>query len=282
MVVERGGVQEAAYALHIGQPAISKRLKVLEQVYGLALFEKVGQKLRLTAAGQKLYVLAVQTLDRHSSLQEEFANLTRGQDMLRLCVTFGIAEHFLSNLLLIFSQRHPAYKIQSRLAYSREIQTNLATGIADLGLLESAPEHPDILVQKWLDDELWLICGQRHSFAQEQITQQELPLYRYVLREKQSAVTQTLQETLKRLQIPSLPVVMEVGSTEAIINILNQGEYFSFLPKYIVQEHVKIGRLRHIPISGLVILRTLWIARHRDQVQHPVADAFIKIMRELK
>ena len=57
------------------------------------------------------------------------------------------------------------------------------------------------------------------------------------------------------------------------------GTHVSFLPRFAVEDEVQTGKLHHIEVSGFHIMRTLWIARHRDNVDHPVADAFSSIVR---
>ena len=77
-VVEKGSVSAAAHALNVGQPAVTKRLSTLEESYGLKLVERSGGKMRLTEGGEKVYLLAVQTLDRQLSLRQELEGLKQG------------------------------------------------------------------------------------------------------------------------------------------------------------------------------------------------------------
>jgi len=279
-VVEKGGVTEAARHLHIGQPAVTKRLRALDGVYGIPLMERVAGRLRLTPAGEKVYVLAVQSLDRLRALNDELAHLAAGQTSMRLEVTSTIGEHLLPDLLLRFSEHHPNFKVDSRMTYSRQIQTDLATGLADLALLEIAPDHPDILVQKWMDDELWLVCGAQHPMAGTELLPVEaLPELSYVLREQRSSVRETLNEALRGIGIEKLDVALEVGSTDTISEILARGRHVSFVPRFAVQERVARNALWHIKVTGFRIQRTLWIARHRSKLDHPVVEAFIAIVR---
>lgn len=279
-VVEKGGVTEAARALHIGQPAVTKRLRALDNHYGVALMERVGGRLRLTQAGEKVYVLAVQTLDRQRALEEELAQLAAGKTSMRLEVTSSIGEQLLPDRLLHFNEQYPQFKVETRVAYSRQIQTDLATGLADLGLLEIAPDHPDILVQKWMDDELWLVCGAGHPLADtEMLPVEALPDLSYVLREKRSSTRITLEEALRAIDISQLDVPLEVGSTDTILEILARGRHVSFMPRFAVRERVERGLLRHIKVAGFRIPRTLWIARHRSKLDHPVVEAFIQAVR---
>lgn len=279
-VVERGGVVEAAKLLCIGQPAVSKRLRSLENSYGVKLLEKTSGRLQLTAAGEKIYALAVQILDRHRILREELSVVGRGEKQLRLEVTFSIGEHFLPDLLMRFAAAYPDYTINSRLAYSRQIQTNLATGLTGLALMESAPDHPDILVQKWCEDELLLVCGTQHPISDSEFLPVErLSELQYVLREPRASIRENLEAALKSVGIESLPIAMEVGSSDAIIDILKHGRYASFLPRFAVNEELQTQRLHRIKVNGFRIMRTLWIARHRRNLNHPVAEAFIQVLR---
>lgn len=69
-VVRRGTVTRAAVALDRSQPAVSHRLKQLEQAFGTALFEKVGRELQLTEAGERLFDEAVDILSRIQGLHQ--------------------------------------------------------------------------------------------------------------------------------------------------------------------------------------------------------------------
>jgi DNA-binding transcriptional LysR family regulator len=281
-VVERGGVSAAAEALNIGQPAVTKRLRALETCYGLPLTERVSGRLRLTAAGEKVYLLAVQTLDRQQVLAEDLLNTAYGQTSMRLEVTSDIGEHLLPDLLLRFSEHCPEYKVDSRMAYGRNIQSHLASGIADLALLESAPDHPDLLVQKWIDDELWLVCSPIHALVgTDLLPVEKLQTLNYVLRERHSSSRIALDEALEGIGVQNLAAAMDVGSTDTIVEMLARGRHVSFLPRFAVEQRVEHGELFHIKVSGFRIMRTLWIARNRANLDHPVAEAFIAMMRDV-
>ncbi|MCC2111671.1 MAG: LysR family transcriptional regulator [Hyphomicrobiales bacterium] len=279
-VVEYGSVSAAANALNIGQPAVTKRLRALELSYGVPLTERAGGRLRLTKAGEKVYLLAVQTLDRQSSLKREIDELVRGRSSLRLDVTMAVGEHLLPRVLIEFAERYPQFRLDTRLDYGRQIATNLANGLTDIALLERAPDHPDLLVQKWMDDELLLVCGPKHPLAHEEmIPVAMLPDLSYVLREPQASARLDLDEALQRLGYTELHVALEVGGTDALVNVLMPGGHVSFLQRFAVAEEIRAGRLHHIKVSGFHIMRTLWIARHRTSIDHPVAEALISVVR---
>jgi DNA-binding transcriptional LysR family regulator len=280
-VVERGGVAEAGRLLHIGQPAVTKRLRALDACYGVTLMQRQGRRLQLTPAGERVYNFARLVLDHQTSLLDDLTTLRSGENRLRLAVTFAIGEHLLPDLLLRFADAYPEYRIESRMGYTRRIQTRLATGLSDLALLEQAPDHPDILVQKWLEDELVLVCGKEHPLRDSDlIPVTQLRQLRYVLREPTSSMRITLDKALGDIGIDQLPIAMEVGSTDTIVEMLQRGKHVSFLPRFAVEDALDMGTLYHIKIEGLRIQRTLWIARTRSNLDNQVAEAFIQLLRE--
>lgn len=282
-VVELGGVAEAGRVLHVGQPAITKRLRTLDACYGLQLMQRGGRRLVLTSAGVRVYEYARLVLDHQHSLLDDLASLHAGDNSLRLEVTGAIGEHLLPELLLSFAESNPDYRIHSRVGYTRRIQTRLATGLSDMALLEQAPDHPDILVQKWLDDEVVLVCGSSHSLCgSEMIPVSDLARLNYVLREPRSSMRVTLDRALKDIGVEKIPVAMEVGSTDTIVEMLQRGRHVSFLPRFSVEEALSTGDLYHIKVQGLRINRTLWIARTRASLNNDVSEAFIRLLRTIK
>lgn len=280
-VVELGGVDEASQAMNIGQPAVTKRLRTLDNCYGVPLMQREGRRLELTSAGEKVYKFARLMIDHQISLMDSLDELRGGQTTLKLEVTFAIGEHVLPTVLLEFAESWPQYRIVSRMGYTRRIQTRLATGLVDMALLEQAPKHPDILIQKWIDDELLLVCGRSHPMrGNRSLAIFELKNLNYVLREKNSSMRSVLDKALHKLSVDKLPIAMEVGSTHAIVEILGRGRHVSFLPKFAVQEALDNGTLYHIKVNDLKIERTLWIARSQANKHNPVADAFVEVLLE--
>ena len=281
-VVELGGVNRAADALYIGQPAVTKRLRSLDACYGVPLMQQQGRKLELTIAGEKVYTYARLVLQHQESLLDDLASLRTGHNRLRLEVTFAIGEHILPDILMHFADSQPDLRIDSRLGYSRRIHTRLATGLADIALLEQSPRHPNIKVEAWMQDELLLICGPGHPlWDREMIELSELETLHYVLREAQSSIRNTLDKTMNEEGIKLNNINMEVGSTDTIIEILQRGKQVSFLPQFAVNSFLERNSLHHIKVRHLNINRTLWIAYNHANLSSQTVDSFIGMLKEI-
>lgn len=89
-VVDKMSITEAAKALYVSQPAVSKRISQLEEELGLELFERKNAKLSLTAAGKKAVKIFREFESKIEELIEENADRQKKECQGR--VRLGIAD----------------------------------------------------------------------------------------------------------------------------------------------------------------------------------------------
>jgi LysR family transcriptional regulator for metE and metH len=86
-LVDCGTLSRVAARVHLTQSAISHQIKQLEDHYGTPLFERKTQPLRLTPAGQRLYVLAQSAVALVNEAERDIARVIQGQaGKLRIAV----------------------------------------------------------------------------------------------------------------------------------------------------------------------------------------------------
>ena len=74
-VVETNSMNKAAKQLYIAQPTVSQAIKELEEYYGVALFERLNQKLFITESGKKLLPLARHVVEAFDTLDVIMKNV---------------------------------------------------------------------------------------------------------------------------------------------------------------------------------------------------------------
>ncbi|MGW7574567.1 LysR family transcriptional regulator [Streptomyces sp. NPDC054765] len=77
-VVQSGTVTGAAERLHVAQPAVSRQLRHLETELGLALFDRIGPRLRLTSAGRQFVAVAEDLVSRADRIDSVAQHMARG------------------------------------------------------------------------------------------------------------------------------------------------------------------------------------------------------------
>lgn len=159
----------AARRVHIVQSALSVSVGKLEKEFGVELFDRSRQQIRLTPAGELLLVHARQVL-RAARTAKDAMNDDRGK--VTGTVEFGSLVSFgrfdLPKVLGEFHRRYPLVRLKLRQAPfgSNAYLPAIADGSLDLALI-SAPDHfpPNIDMRLLSQDEMVFVCRPDHRVA---------------------------------------------------------------------------------------------------------------------
>ena len=111
-VARTGSVSAAASELHVTRPAISKQIALLEQDLGSALFERTGNRIRTTEAGQELCLGLKQAFDLISSTTESIARRSGQGQRVRLLVCRDFASGWLAGQVGSFLVSNPGISVE--------------------------------------------------------------------------------------------------------------------------------------------------------------------------
>jgi DNA-binding transcriptional LysR family regulator len=133
---QTGSFKEAAERVGRTQSAVSLQMNRLEELTGIALFERCGRGIALTAAGEILVGYGGRILSLNDeAMQAVSGNGVRGTVRLGLLQDF--AETFLPGVLAIFSRAHPSVEIDVQVERSVDLIEGIRTRRLDLALLFS-------------------------------------------------------------------------------------------------------------------------------------------------
>ena len=112
-VARTQNLRAAADELHLTHSAVSQQLKQLEEQTGVLLFDRVGRRLQINAAGralQQAVEAALQTLD--DGLRQAIASDSAQGQMLRLTLTPSLAQRWLLPRMARWRAAHPELPIE--------------------------------------------------------------------------------------------------------------------------------------------------------------------------
>src|SRR5437762_14379905 len=165
-IVRRGGFTRASAALHLSQPAISRRVHLLERELGAPLFERIRSGVILTDGGRAFLPHAEALL---ASMRDgiDAVGALRGaaQGAVTLAVVGTLASTTLTDRLRRFREAHPAIDLRLRTALSSEVSALVRRGAATLGLRHDIEPHPDLVSAKIHDEPMLPVCSPRHRLA---------------------------------------------------------------------------------------------------------------------
>lgn len=165
-ICREGGFTQAARRLHRTQPAISRRIRLLEEELGAPLFERTARGPTLSQAGQTLRPHAERALAALRDAEAAVRALTAaGAGPLPLVCVGTLADARLSAVLKAFAAEHPDADVDLRTATSAEASDLVRRGEAVLGLRYERDPSRDLDCEPIGREPLAVICAPGHPLA---------------------------------------------------------------------------------------------------------------------
>src|SRR5436305_2783291 len=153
-----GGFHRAAETLRLSQPAVSARIKAIEESLGSTLFARSRNALTLSDAGRILRPFAEQLLKTASQARQAVHELKPASGgPLQIAAALSISVYFLPDVLKHFQRAHPKVAISIHPGHSKEVMEMVLRGEAEIGLARSL-HHPEVETISLRDDPLLLVA----------------------------------------------------------------------------------------------------------------------------
>ena len=165
-VYRSGGVSSAAKALHRSQPAISRRIALLERELGVPLFERIAGRTVLSDAGRVMVPYAERAVAATQDAEDAVRSLTRANaGPVALAVVGTLAGGGLAAIMKRFAREHPGVALTLRTARSAEVSDLIRRGEATIGLRYDFERSADLDHERLFAERLQVVCAPDHPRA---------------------------------------------------------------------------------------------------------------------
>jgi DNA-binding transcriptional LysR family regulator len=275
-----GGFRRAADALRVTQPAISARIRALEDSLGTPLFVRSKTGLALSAAGRAFRPHAEQLLHAVASARQAVHDLRPSSgSAIQIAAALSICTYVLPDVLKRFQASHPKVMITVRSGHSKEVLEMVLAGQAEIGLARSL-HHPAVETLSLRDDPLVLIARPESPIARRghaplaDVASEPLIFF------DRGSSDWTLTHGLFRRAGLVPNVVLEVETIETAKRMVERGMGLAFLPYLAVVHEVRRRRLVAIEVADAETLsRSLDVVHPRQRPLSPEALALLKTLR---
>lgn len=273
-VVELKNYQEVAKLIGVSQPAVSQRMKALEDHFQTKLISRTPQGISLTPQGEMFYKESKEILGKWERLEDYYlqaqptGNLTIGASTIP-------SEYLLPKLLKDFRSHYPSVHFSMRVAGSRNIQDLLLERKVDLIVTGEPDRHEKVQSIPFFEDHLTLIMPR--STPEDNLVVEDLFQYGWIVREQDSDTKLTFEQALssKGFQVQNLHVVGQVGSSEAVIAAVEAGLGISVVSSLAAERAERYGRIKTAAIIDLDISRNFFVSCHKENQHLSTIDTFI-------
>jgi DNA-binding transcriptional LysR family regulator len=285
-IVRRGGFTRAAASLHLSQPAVSRRLDLLERELGRPLFDRTRGGARLTEAGQAFLPHAEALLASMRDGMEAVRGLDRtDRGAVTIALVGTLAGTALTARLKRFRRAHPDVKLSIRTALSREVSALVRRGDATLGLRYFADPDPDLVSVPLYGEMMVTVCAPTHRLARaRKVTTKMLvgePWVAFPVRQGSSgeSYAETLRGRLAALGLSGSEIVV-IDSLTAQKRLVEAGFGLGLLPSSGVEEELRAGTLRALPVPAMRLKVPVVLVHRRRGHLSGAARALMALLAE--
>jgi LysR family transcriptional regulator for metE and metH len=280
-IADSGSVTRAATGLHLSQSALSHRLRSVESRLGTPLFLRLGKRMVLTPAGERVLASARRVLDDLGRAEDELRVLASdGGGVLRLCTQCYTGYHWLPPLLRAFLAKHPRVEVQIAVdATSRPVDALLA-GEIDLAVLTASVDDPRLLVRPLFEDEMLAVVTPSHPLAARgHIEPADLAAEHLIVYKTERRDSYVFSRILDPAGIEPARV-SKVPLTEAILEMVKAGLGVAVMARWAIAPALESGAVRALRISRRGEIRRWSAATLRDRPEPRWQADFVELLRE--
>jgi len=281
-VAELGSLTAAAQAHFVTQPAVSIRLRKLQEELGVALIEVEGRRVRLTRAGEIVLNYARRFARLEGELEREIADLAglaRGR--VAIGAMDAASSYVLPHVFSRFRERYPGIDIALEVMATNPLLRELRAGRLDLVVGTLPIERGnDLDVFPIYTERLLLVAHPAHPLAGRRGLGSSALAGQAFISFHEGAITRGIIEGVLGSHGVTPRVTMTTDSPEAIRNLAAAGLGMAILPERVVRDDIERGALVEIAIRTLAFERTLGLIIPMRRYLSATVRAFLGVLAE--
>ena len=277
-IVRLKSFSKAAQTCFRTQPAISAQVRQLEQELNASLFDRLGTRIALTAAGRIFAEYAYQILELRKQASDAINELDRTpRGELVIAANEATCIYVLPKVFSEFKANFPNVQLQVERSYGTRIVDAVADNQADFGVTQLPVGDKRLQVVRVFSDEIKLIVPVGHPLSAFPAVAAKQLLDFPLLLPKSGTTRARLNEWFDVLG-PDLNVSMELDASEMIKRFVMAGLGLSFMAAPHFQEEVDSGRLTAVSLAPEPMMRSVGLIYRKDKALSKAALGFIKVI----
>ena len=267
----------AADRLHVSQPALSKRIKRLEERIGGPLLVRGYRDVRLTEAGRLLAGRGRHLIQESAATVALTQRAARGEAGL-LRIGFGIATilGLVPDVLLRFRRAYPEVQLSLRDMPTPDQVSALASREIDVGFVRRPVSDDRLVMRPVLDERLVAALGPRSPWVPKLGLRSVAGEPFIIIARTRSASFYDHALSVCAAAGFAPRIVQEAGELFTVLSLVRAGLGVSLVPR-----SAALMRLPGVRFRELTISKAAWniaLAWHRDSDDAPLVRRFVEMV----
>ena len=273
-VASTGSFTKAADVLHLSQPALTTRIRQLEEALDLRLLNRNTRSLELTEAGKELLPIFRRLVgDLEGAVNNAREHSRKSNAIIRLACLPSFAATLLPDLISKFQAKRPEATFVVQDAVNSQIRTLVREGHVDFGVCVYEGEEPDLVFEELFEDDLAVIYRPGHPLhSAKRVTMAELVQHRLILISRGSSIRDAVEKAFAAGGLSVSPAC-EVTYMSTAVALVQAGMGIAILPSTAIEVRSAGILARRIDDSGFV--RKLVLVKRKSAMLPKVVQQFV-------
>lgn len=253
-VAELNSFTKAAELLGYTQSTVSFQIKQLETELDCLLFERINHTITLTERGNELLAYAQAVCRLTDEFKQEIAENRTPKGFIHIVTPDSVCEDMLSHNYRDFHKKYPDVSLKFTTADTGDMFKMLDRNEADLVItLDSHIYQKDYIIAKEQHIDMHFVTNPSSRFAgKKNLSISDIKDEPFILTEREMGYRRIFNRALAKKNIDIMPA-LEVGRTDLITLLLEEGEGISYLPDFVTKEKVDAGKLVYLDVTDVDI-----------------------------
>ena len=271
----------AGEALHAAQSTVSARIAAIETDLGVKLFERLGRRVALTEAGERLLDYARKILDLEDEARAWVSGEAEARGALTVRVPESLCAYRMGEVIRRFRERFPNVRLSFTACTLEGLEKDLRQGVTDLAfLMADSIRAGDLAVELLGVERLVLVAAPGHRLASlETVGPDDLKGETLVLSTADCSYRKMFEGLLSDKGVETAAGVA-FSSAAALRGCIMDGVGVSLLPELAVRRDLEAGRLAALSWAEGELETAVLMIRHKDKWLSPPLAAFMDLVRE--
>lgn len=282
LVVEERSVTRAAEVMLVAQPAVSAQLRSLESWIGARLFQRQGNRLLLTEAGERVHRWARGVLASSAAIRREISDVDSGlSGRLVVFSSLALGTYVVPRVVTRLSRERPAADITVAVSQPNEAVEGVETGLCDMAVINwDQRELPStIRAERVASATLGVYVAPRLVPRGARLSAEEALRLPFVGAPSEVVYQRNLEQQLRSADLPLPRFVLRLGHAEAMKVAAMENGWAMIAPAFAVRPEVADGRLVAVEVAGLHLSEDIVLLSRRDKLWSPLQEVAAQSMR---
>lgn len=280
-IVTLGSFSDASKQLGYTQSSVTSHIQLLEKELGVALFERMGHTLMLTAEGEKFYAYAEKITRLDDEVHANIGQQEEPTGTLSLGMAETLMSYHLRDVLEEYALLYPKVQLRVRLGTGSYFRQLIRENVLDLGFFfDERIGEKEFKVYDLGYEDIVLAVSPTHELAtKEGVSEKDLAGQSVIVTELNNCYSEVLETALDAAGVEPLRI-MEIGQMQSAIDFACQGLGVALLPAAAIEEAVRDKKLKVLPWQGRPWNMHAYMVHHKDKWLNVPIKLFMKLLWE--